>query len=325
MRKINWGVIGTAGIAKGQTIPGMSEAVNCRLYAIAGRDPQKTERFKEEFGFEKAYYSYEEILEDPEVEAVYIPLPNTLHYEWTKKAIEHGKHVLCEKPITPTAAEARELFALAEEKHVILMEAYAYLHSPWIAAIKNEIDAGTIGRILYLESQFITSDYPISNIRMRKETCGGCTYDLGCYTTSMAAWMAGRLPQKIQAIAEKSPEGVDVLTTMHFTYDDGAKAMLNCGMILETGADKRIDQLRIEGTEGAIYSTGEFNGCGKMSYTVIKNGTSEEKFIDVPQNYRLETEQLGRCIIDGEKPHVTAEFTINNLAVLEEVLKQIQY
>ena len=137
MEKIRWGVLGTAGIAAGQTIPGMIEAKNCTRYAIAGRDPEKVRSFREKFGFEKAYGSYEELLADPLVEAVYIPLPNSLHYEWAKKAMEHGKHILCEKPLTPTAAEAEELFKTAEENNVFLMEAFAYLHSPLIAAIKE--------------------------------------------------------------------------------------------------------------------------------------------------------------------------------------------
>ena len=103
---VKWGVLGTANIAKGCTIPGMKAVPCCELYAIAGRNPDKAESFKKEYGFCKAYGSYEELLSDPLVEAVYIPLPNTLHYEWARKALEHGKHVLCEKPLTPTAAEA---------------------------------------------------------------------------------------------------------------------------------------------------------------------------------------------------------------------------
>ena len=325
MKQINWGVIGTAGIAKGQTIPGMAEAENCRLYAIAGRSMEKALAYQKEFGFAKAYGDYEELLNDPEVEAVYIPLPNTLHYEWVKKALEHGKHVLCEKPMVPTAKEAEELFKIADENHVFLMEAFAYLHSPWIAAIKQEAEQGTIGKIRYIESQFMTSDYNLSNIRMRKETNGGATFDLGCYTTTMIGWMMGRQPDGIQAVGAFSPEGVDVLTSAVFTYNDGAKAVMNCGMVLETEADKRIDQLRIEGTDGAIWSTGAFNGCGTMSYTVIKGGKAEEKTVEVPQNYRLEVEQLGRCILEGEKPHVSREFTIANLATLEKILENIGY
>ena len=330
MRKINWGVLGTAGIARGQTIPGMVQAENCKLYAIAGRNAEKAAAFAHEFGFEKAYDSYEKLLEDPEVEAVYIPLPNTLHFEWVKKALEHGKHVLCEKPLVPTAAQASELFRIADENHVYLMEAFAYLHSPWVAAIKEELSRGTIGDIRYIESQFVTSDYALSNIRMNKETNGGCTFDLGCYTSSMISWMMGREPDDIQAIAAWSPEGVDVLVNAIFTYQgesgkSGVKAFMNCGMVLETEANKRIDQLRIEGTDGAIWSTGEFNGCGEMTYTIIKGQKKEEKTVSVPQNYRLEVEQLGRCIADGETPHVSREFTCRNLSIIERILEKIGY
>ena len=109
MRKIRWGVLGTAGIAKGCTIPGMLLAENCELYAVAGRDPDKAEQFKTEFGFERSYGSYEELLADPAVEAVYIPLPNHLHYEWVIRAAEAGKHILCEKPMAPDAKQAEEM------------------------------------------------------------------------------------------------------------------------------------------------------------------------------------------------------------------------
>lgn len=323
MEKVRWGVLGTAGIAKGQTIPGMMEAENCRLYAVAGRDPKKVRSYQERFGFEKAYCSYEELLEDLCVEAVYIPLPNSLHFEWVKKALQHGKHVLCEKPLTPTAEEAAELFRIAEENHVFLMEAFAYLHSPLIAAIKSEIDSSVIGSIRYMESQFVTSDYDLSNIRMRPETKGGCTYDLGCYTTSMVQWMTGKVPDKVKAIGAFSPEGVDVLTSAIFTYADGMKAFVNCGMVLQTNASKRIDRLQIEGTKGTICSDAEFNECGELRYWINKDGQTEEKHITAPHNYRLEVEQLGRCIRNGETPHVSKEFTISNLQTIERILAEI--
>ena len=179
MRKVKWGVLGTAMICERDTIPGMLEAENCELYAIAGRSKEKAERFKETYGFQKVYTSYEELLEDGEIEAVYIPLPNTMHYEWTIKALQHKKHVLCEKPMAPTAAQAQEMIDTAKENGVFLMEAFAYQHSPYIAAVREEIEKGVIGDILYMESAFITSDYDLSNIRMRKETLGGATYDLG--------------------------------------------------------------------------------------------------------------------------------------------------
>ena len=176
-----------------------------------------------------------------------------------------------------------------------------------------------------MESQFVTSDYDLSNIRMRKETKGGCTYDLGCYTTSMVGWMTGKEPESVSASGVFSPEGVDVLACAALSFDDGMKALVNSGMVLETNADRRIDQLRIEGSEGSIRSDAPFNGCGELSYSVIRDGNAVEKTISVPQNYRLEVEQFGRCLREGERPHVSKEFTLSNLRTLERILDAIGY
>ena len=184
MSKVKWGIMGTANIAKRAMIPGMKEAENCEMYAIAGRSAEKANAFKEEYGFEKAYGSYEELLQDPEVQAVYIPLPNNIHAEWVKKALTAGKHVLCEKPMALNADEARELFKTAEESGKYLMEAYAYLHSPYLESLKEVISNGTIGDVNYVETGFITSGYK-EDIRLYKELGGGAMYDLGCYCTTM--------------------------------------------------------------------------------------------------------------------------------------------
>jgi len=325
MKKINWGVLGTAGIAKGQTIPGMLQAENCNLYAIAGRKLEKALAYQQTFGFQKAYGSYEELLADPNVETVYIPLPNELHYEWTVKAMEANKHVLCEKPLAPTPEQVEQLYEIAKEKGVFLMEAFAYLHSPYMQVLKEELESGVIGDVLYLESEFITSDYDVSNIRMRKETFGGCTYDLGCYCTTMALWLLGQAPEKVQAVAAFSDRGVDTLTTAILTFPGGKRAVLTSGMVLATEQNHRIDRLEIHGTKGSIRSSVQFNQQGELCYTVCVDGTETVKTVTAPHNYRLEVEQLGRCILNGETPHVTREFSLANSRVLDEILKNIGY
>ena len=149
MNKVKWGVLGTANVAAWGTIPGMQKAESCELYAIAGRSLEKAENYKERFGFEKAYGSYDELLEDKEVQAIYIPLPNNLHKEWVIKALSAGKNVLCEKPIGLNAAETREMFSTAEKSHVLLMEAYAYLHSPYVESLKKDVSSKIIGDVDY--------------------------------------------------------------------------------------------------------------------------------------------------------------------------------
>jgi len=306
-------------------MPGMVQAENCEMYAIAGRSMEKAEAFRAEFGFQKAYDSYEALLADPEVEAVYIPLPNELHCEWTIKALNAKKHVLCEKPLAPTIEEIERMIAAANENGVLLMEAFAYLHSPIVSAVKAEIDAGAIGDVLYMESAFLTSDYKLSNIRMRRETFGGCTYDLGCYCTSQILWMLGEEPECVQGAAQFSDQNVDILTSAIMQFKSGARASFTCGMLLATEQDKRIDRFQIHGTKGAIKSEAQFNQAGELCYSLITDAGEVVKTVNAPQNYRLEVEQLGRCIAEGEKLHVSHEFTRMNARTLEKVLQAIGY
>lgn len=324
MRKIHWGVLGTAGIARGCTIPGMQQAENCILTAIAGRSMEKAEEFKKLFGFEKAYGSYDALLADPEIEAVYIPLPNDMHCEWAIKAMQAGKHVLCEKPLAPTVEEVEKMIACAEENGVLLMEAFAYLHSPIVAAVKKDLEQ--IGDILYMESAFLYSDYKLSNIRMRRETFGGATYDVGCYCTSQILWMIGEEPETVQACARFTDQKIDFLTTGLLTFKNGARASFTTGMLLATEKDKRIDRFQIHGTKGCIRSEAQFNQAGELEYILCVDGKEDEKkTVFCPQNYRLEVEQMGRCISDGEAIHVSHEFTLRNARTLERILRAIEY
>ena len=322
MRKVRWGVLGTADIAKGQTIPGMQLAEHCELVAIAGRKAEKAEAYRESFGFRKAYGSYDELLADPEVEAVYIPLPNDLHCEWSVKALKAGKHVLCEKPLAVSEEQAFGMFRAAEENGVLLMEAFAYLHSPFVQAIREELDSGRIGEIRYMESSFLTDRRPDTDIRLRKETYGGSLYDLGCYPLSLILWLLGKEPDSVRALARFTDRKIDLFTSALLTYEEGPMASLDCGMVLPKG---RLDGFRIYGTLGEIESPMEYNQCGEIPYTITANGKKETKSVSTPNNYSLEVEQLSRCILFGEKPHVSKEFSLRVARVSDRILNEIGY
>ena len=225
---VKWGVLGTAGIARSCTIPGMKEAGNCELYAIAGRDAAKAENFKEEFGFSKAYEGYDRLLEDPVVQAVYIPLPNNLHKEWVIKAVRAGKHVLCEKPLALSADDDREMFETAKENGVLLMEAFAYLHSPYVSMLRNEIQSGSIGEVDFIETDFITQGY-IDDIRIHKDTGGGAVYDLGCYCTTMLLSLVGSEPEYVMGNAEFNESGVDIFSSALIKFRNGTRASFTAG------------------------------------------------------------------------------------------------
>jgi len=324
MDKVKWGVLGTANIAKGCTIPGMQQVDTCELYAIAGRDINKALKFKDDFGFQKAYGSYEELIEDSEVQAIYIPLPNGLHLKWVKEALQHKKHVICEKPLALNSSDARHMFETAKANGVILMEAYAYLHSPYIKSLKADIDSGLIGEIDYIESEFLTQGYS-EDIRLYKDQGGGAMYDLGCYCTTMILSLIDSIPTSVIANARYTELGVDELTNAIIKFKNGVNATFTVGMILGKDTGSRFDKLYIHGSKGAIRSDVEFNQSGELSYKIYLDKEIIERKISVPQNYSLEIAQLNSCILNGETQHITPDFSIKNAELMDEVFRKIGY
>ncbi len=324
MAKVKWGVLGTANIARGCTIPGMKLVKECELYAIAGRSIEKAENFKQEFGFEKAYGRYEELIADPEVQAVYIPLPNNLHLGWVKKALRAGKHVICEKPLALNEAEAKEMFDTARENGVYLMEAYAYLHSPYVEQLKKDVAEGLIGEVDFIDTAFVTQGYQ-EDFRLHKELGGGAMYDLGCYCTTMILSLIDSEPEFVAAGAEFTDLGVDAQTSGIIRFENGARASFNVGMILGKNTNSRYDRLYIHGSKGAIRSEVEYNRQGEACYRVFTAEGVIERTIDIPQNYSLEIAQMCRCITGDETPHITPEFSLKNARLMDRVLTLIGY
>lgn len=320
---VKWGVLGTAGIARWATIPGMKKSKNCELYAIAGRDEKKVDAYKKEFGFEKGYVGYDALLADPDVQAVYIPLPNHIHCEWVIKALEAKKHVLCEKPLAMNADEVQKMFDAAKKNGVILMEAYAYLHSPYVESLKKDVQSGIIGNVDFIDTAFVTQGYK-EDFRLHKEFGGGAMYDLGCYCTTMILSLINSDVTEIHASADIK-NGVDYLTVAGLNFANGARASFTVGMALGANTNGRYDRLYIHGTKGSIISAVEYNQEGKLSYTISAEGKSIIRNIDAPQNYALELDQLNACILNGDSPHITEEFSLKNMRLIDSVLNEIGY
>jgi len=324
MANIKWGVLGTANIARGCTIPGMQLADNCELYAIAGRDKEKAESFMEKFGFQKAYGSYEELLTDPEIQVVYIPLPNHLHREWVIKALKAGKHVLCEKPLALNEEQEKEMFQTADENGVYLMEAYAYLHSPYIQSLKKDVFSGVIGDVDYIETAFLTQGYE-DDIRIYKEMGGGAMYDLGCYCTTMILSLIDSSPEYVKAVAEYNEHGADISTSAIVRFANGVRASFNVGMNLGKEKPARMDRLYIHGSNGHIISDVEYNQQGDVSYKIFTQGKVVERKVSIPQNYFLEIQQMNKCVAGEAVPFITPEFSMSNAKLMDMVLKEIGY
>lgn len=320
-QKVRWGVLGTASIARKHTIAGMKQVDNCELYAIAGRSLEKAEQFKQEFGFQKAYGSYDELLDDPKVQAVYIPLPNHLHRDWVIKAAKKKKHILCEKPLSGTEKDCREMIEVCDKEGVLLMEAFAYLHSPIIRQIKRDLDDGVIGKLQFMESTFVTEPPADTDIRMNRESLGGSLFDLGCYNTTLTLLMYGEEPEEVQAMAHYSDRGIDDCTNLCLTFSGNRKATAMCGMCSgQWGA-----RFYLYGSDGTIEALFSPNEDGELHYTILKNGEKEVRTITTPDNYGLEVKQFGDCILSGERPLVSHEFTMRNARVLDRALQDMGY
>lgn len=321
--KINWGVLGCAAIARVRTIPGLLQADNANLYAIASRGIEKAEALKNTYGAKKAYGSYEELLADENVEAVYIPLPNTIHCEWVEKAAKAGKHILCEKPLAVNEEQARHMFQVCEENNVLLMEAFAYRHAPLVQKVKEILDAGTIGKVKYLESHLTNVLEDMGNIRMNRNLGGGAFYDMACYNVSVISYLAGQEPVKVKAFQEWDEDlGVDLSNTFLLQYEDGTQA---------AGYSSLNSYARgyyaVVGEKGRIEVPCNFNCRNQVKFMVYTGGhTNNVEVLDevcteytvmCPDNYRLEIEQFGRCIRNGEKPYVSKEETLCNIRILD--------
>ena len=229
MTTLRWGILGVAKI-NDRLMPAFKASRTVDLVAIASRTPEKAQAAATAAGIPTAHGSYEALLADPRVQAVYIPLPNHLHAEWAKKAADAGKHVLCEKPLTPDAASAAEVVAYCRAKNVRLMDGFMWPHHPRTRKLRQLLDAGTIGPVQKVTAgfSFVLDGLPTSNIRMKPEMGGGGLMDVGCYTAFAARFFMGAEPVATFAKATYV-NGVDVDLTAVLTFADGRTATFDCG------------------------------------------------------------------------------------------------
>ena len=190
--------------------------------------------------------------------------------------------------------------------------------------MKEDIRSGIIGDVEFVDTAFFTQYY-VEDIRMYKELGGGAVYDLGCYCTTMILSLIDSEPDLVVAKAEFNDKGADVLASVILKFENGARAVFNVGMIFDPGSDRRKDILYVHGSKGTIVSDVEYNQEGRITYTVTSGNKVYNPSINVPQNYMLEVEQLGRCIERGEEQHITPEFSIKNAELLDKILEQIGY
>ena len=224
-RVVRWGVLGCASIAINRVIPGIAQAGLAALHAVGSRTLSRAQGVAQRFGAPKAYGSYEELLADPDIEAVYIPLPNGLHAEWSIRAMRAGKHVLCEKPISMNASEAREIQAVRDEMGRLCLEAFAYRFNPVVAKVFQIARSGVLGQLrsIHTCTTFRLDPLDPANVRLMADIGGGALYDVGCYAINAQRMIAGREPISAWAAMEWSPR---------FDVDLAGTAMLDFGRAL---------------------------------------------------------------------------------------------
>src|SRR3989440_4308119 len=224
---VKWGIISTADINR-KVIPGAHASPKVDLVGVASRDQARAEAYAKEWEIPRAYGSYEALLDDPEIEAVYISLPNTLHCEWSIRALEAGKHVLCEKPMSRHPEEVEAAFDAAERARRLLMEAFMYRHNPQTKRLRQLVDEGTIGELRVVRSVFSYSLYDEGNIRLRPDVEGGALMDVGCYCVSGSRLVAGE-PKSVFGSAWYGPSGTDWVFTASMRFPGDALAVFDCG------------------------------------------------------------------------------------------------
>lgn len=319
-RKLRWGIVGCAGIAIRAVIPGIRQSELGEVVAIASRDLPKAQETAAKLDIPVAYGSYEALIAAPDIDAVYIPLPNHLHKEWTIRAAEAGKHVLCEKPIALDAPEAEEMVAACRKAGVHLAEAFMYRHHPRYDQIAEVIRSGEIGEVRGIRGTFTFNNAAdAANVRYRKDWGGGSVYDIGCYPISVARLLLGEEPVAATAHAFFSPEhdDVDMMAAGLLEFSGGVALTFDCGM----WAAGR-NNVEVVGTLGRIEIPSAFVTPQDGSHFEVIIG-GERRKVDVPlvNQYALQADSFARTVLYGETPRFAAEDAVRNMRVIDAVLQ----
>jgi len=318
MSKIRWGILSTAKIGTDKVIPGMQRAQLCDIVAISSRNEAKARQAADKLGIPRAYGSYEELLADPEIDAVYNPLPNHLHVPWSIRALEAGKHVLCEKPIALSSAEGRQLVEAAR-KHPRLkvMEAFMYRHHPQWKRTREIVESGGIGELRTIQSFFSYFNADPDNIRNQPEIGGGGLMDIGCYPISLSRFLFAAEPQRVLGIVEYDPR---------LKTDRLASAILDFGRGTSTFtcSTQLVPHQRVNvfGTTGRVELEIPFNAPPDRPCRIwhTRDGKTEEIVFETCDQYGLQGDVFSRAILDDTPVPTPIDDAVANMRVIEGVV-----
>jgi predicted dehydrogenase len=317
MKKVSWGILGTAQIAIKKVIPAMLKANFCSIDAIASRDLSQAQLIADQFQLKKAYGSYEAMLLDPTIEAIYIPLPNHLHVEWILKSLAAGKHVLCEKPMGLNLSEVKLMNEeLRKYPDLRVMEAFMYKFHPQWEKVKSLIASDSIGTLVHVHIHFSYAQLDPNNIRNQKRMGGGSLLDVGCYGISAARWLFEEEPMKVSGLSEYDPKmKTDRLTSGILQFSKGS-ATFTCGSQME-----RFQVVHVFGSKGKIEIKHPFNCLDQEATLILQQGSAIDRISFEPVNtYTLQGDHFSKAIRTLEPSLISVSDSMNNMRVIQQLL-----
>lgn len=317
---VAWGVLGVANIARRAVIPAIQHAANARLVAIASREWARAEEAARFHGIPHAYGAYEALLDDRDVQAVYIPLPNALHHRWTLACAAAGKHVLCEKPLALTAAECEEMAAACRRHGVALMEAFMYRFHPRTERVASLIAEGTLGDLRIVRAAFtFTASDPRANIRFRPDLGGGALYDVGCYTVNVSRMALGE-PTQVFACGVIGASGVDEQVGAVLRFGGSRAALIDCGLTLP-----RREEYEIVGTEGRVTVPAAFlPGTADAEMHVVRGTERQVVTVSGADQYQRMIEHFGDVVMGRSRARLFPEDATANVRALAALLASVR-
>jgi len=306
---VRWGFLSTANI-NDKLLPGAAESDRVDVIAVASRDAARAEAYARERGIERAYGSYEELLADPDVEAVYISLPNSLHVEWSIRALEAGKHVLCEKPLSRRPEDVERAFDAAEQSNHLLVEAFMFRHNPQTAKLEELVGGGAVGRLRLVRAAFSFPLADAENVRLNAALDGGGLMDVGCYCVSGARLLAGE-PEQVYGEQVLGPSGVDELFAATMRMAGGVLAQFDSGLVLPVR-----DELEAIGEEGSLFLDDPWH-CKRPVIELRTGDRVEEITLEPVDSYRLQLENMSDAIRGEAEPLLGREDAVGQARAIE--------
>lgn len=324
MTKLRWGILSTADIGMAKVTPAIHRAVNCDVVAIASRSDEAARAAAGRLGIPTSHGTYEALLADDSVDAVYIPVPNDMHAEWVYRAAEAGKHILCEKPLAMSATQAQEMVDACRTAGVKLQEAFMYRHHPTWRAVTDLVADGRIGTVQAVQSWFSYYNDDPTNIRNRVQNGGGAVMDIGCYNIHVARSVFGEEPSSVRSAVRRDPVmGIDVVSSAVLEFPGGGQSSFTCTI---RGED--YQRVHVVGTEGRIEVEIPFNIPSDRDTRIFVSAggeppsdpATETMVFPACDQYTVQAQDFAEAILSGSDVPYPPDDAVANMAVIEAVL-----